>query len=40
MKEFWNNLFLVKPAPEPGWTVKRRELYYAWRIFMVFCAGL
>ena len=40
MKEFWNNLFLVNPAPEPGWTVKRRELYYAWRIFMVFCAGL
>ena len=40
MKEFWNNLFLVKPAPEPGWTVRRRELYYAWRIFMVFCAGL
>ena len=40
MKEFWNNLFLVRPAPEPGWPVKKRELYYAWRIGILFCAGL
>lgn len=40
MKEFWNNLFLVKPAPEAGWPVKKRELYYAWRAGLLFCAGL
>ncbi|MBD5149629.1 MAG: LTA synthase family protein [Oscillibacter sp.] len=40
MKEFWNNLFLVRPAPEPGWPVRKRELYYAWRVGILFCAGL
>lgn len=40
MKEFWNNLFLVKPAPEADWPVKKRELYYAWRAVILLCAGL
>lgn len=40
MKEFWNNLFLVKPAPDPGWPTKKRELYYAWRVVILLCAGL
>ena len=40
MKKFWKGCFLFRPAPEPEWSLKRREIYYAYRVFLLLCAGL
>ena len=40
LKNFWNDLFLVKPTPDPSWSAKKREAYYAWRALLLLCAGL
>lgn len=40
LKNFWNDLFLVKPTPDPYWSAKKREAYYAWRALLLLCAGL
>lgn len=40
MKKFWKEYFLFQPAPDPGWSWKRREIYYAYRVVLLLCAGL
>ena len=40
MKNFLKNCFLFRPQPDPGWTLKRREAYYAYRAVLLACAGL
>ena len=40
MKRFWKEYFLFQPAPDPAWSLKRREIYYAYRAALLLCAGL
>lgn len=40
LKKFWKEYFLFQKEPSPGWSRKRRELYYAYRVILLLCAGL
>ena len=40
MKKFWKEYFLFQKEPSPGWSRGQRELYYAYRVALLLCAGL
>ncbi len=40
MKKFWKEYFLFQKEPSPGWSRGQRELYYAYRVTLLLCAGL
>ncbi len=40
MKKFWREYFLFQKEPSPGWSRGQRELYYAYRVALLLCAGL
>ena len=40
LKKFWKEYFLFQKEPSPGWSRGRRELYYAYRVILLLCAGL
>ena len=40
MSRFLDRFFILHPAPDPAWSLRRRAVYAVYRLAMVLCAGL
>jgi len=40
LKKLWKEYFLFQPAPDPAWPIKRRTIYYIYRVLILLCAGI
>jgi len=40
VSRFLDRFFILHPAPDPAWSLRRRAVYAVYRLAMVLCAGL